>query len=350
MMPIIQDLRSKIDEMAENQDYIRNNQEDIQDMQDEIKLQHDEFRETLEDLLNQIDNIKLNFDDDKELQESMLGQIDDLRGFTDDLKAVLDDITDAQSQNFKNLYENFEALKNEQKNKLDEMKKHHNEFVEKVATNYKNLEMLLKQSMGECNSVVNQRKRDHSDTITELKNMNKKLNELKNETQVYTSSMGYIRSAVDKLVEYTKINNAIQAQDEIDRKAINLLGAKEKSKNSELKPGKSPVSLDKQCLSCSGQVSSVIGLFKMACLSYNSNPVNYRNSNFDRRELIEIQKRMLESLRDESELNRLEVNIPRSITPIPFLPRQASETSDSNYRSYSPELPPLSRKQNSLLL
>lgn len=49
-------------------------------------------------------------------------------------------------------------------------------------------------------------------------------------------------------------------------------------KNSTMKKKKDSeinVQVDKKCLSCSGQSSTVLSAFKLACLNYNSSKVEY---------------------------------------------------------------------------
>lgn len=45
---------------------------------------------------------------------------------------------------------------------------------------------------------------------------------------------------------------------------------------------KSVLALDPKCLSCSGQNSTLISTFKMACLAYAPTPVVFRNVEFTR--------------------------------------------------------------------
>ena len=43
-------------------------------------------------------------------------------------------------------------------------------------------------------------------------------------------------------------------------------------------------------MSCTGNLDSKINLFKIACINYTSNPVNYQGKQVNRRELISLQK------------------------------------------------------------
>lgn len=70
------------------------------------------------------------------------------------------------------------------------------------------------------------------------------------------------------------------AQDEADRQSVALYGYKSSGLSSEecRTKGfqeKSLFTLNKQCLTCSGQASVVLNAFKIACLSYNAKPFTY---------------------------------------------------------------------------
>ncbi|CAG9318952.1 unnamed protein product [Blepharisma stoltei] len=352
-MSFIQDLQSKIDDIIENQEIMRSQADEVQDIQDEIRGQLDEIRDHIGDLITQYEETKYTIDDDKEVQESILGQIDELREFLEEIKTLHDQLSELQSQNFKTVSEKIKFLEEDEKNQVENMKKECYEMTQNVSNGYKTVELLVMQALNECNAVINQRKRDHSDTITELKSMKKTINESKSEFQSYIGSILFLKNSIESLFEYAKINNALLMQDETDRKAISLLGIKEKTKNLDSKIGKAPVAIDKQCLSCAGQVASVVSAFKIACLNYSSNPVTYRNNSFERKELIDLQLRLIESSLEGYDSNRQDASISRSITPTLMMPRQNSASAERQlYRSVSPspEFPPLSKKSIASLL
>lgn len=53
---------------------------------------------------------------------------------------------------------------------------------------------------------------------------------------------------------------------------------------------KSVITLNKDCMSCTGNMEKKLNLFKVACLNYIPNPVVYQDKKIDRKELISLQK------------------------------------------------------------
>ena len=94
----------------------------------------------------------------------------------------------------------------------------------------------------------------------------------------------------------------------------------------------------------------------MACLAYNPSPVKYKNSKFGRKEIIEIQKRLLERVHaDPSELlDQIAAARPQSISAV----RQHRTVSlPSSHRIYQQlletpdsDLPPLAKRSGSSLI
>ena len=52
---------------------------------------------------------------------------------------------------------------------------------------------------------------------------------------------------------------------------------------------KSQFTMNQECISCSGNMSHTLNLFKVACLNYEPNPVFHEGHYIDRRELISLQ-------------------------------------------------------------
>ena len=48
--------------------------------------------------------------------------------------------------------------------------------------------------------------------------------------------------------------------------------------------------LNKDCMSCTGNLETKLSLFKLACINYQANPVNYQEKLVARQELISLQK------------------------------------------------------------
>ena len=94
------------------------------------------------------------------------------------------------------------------------------------------------------------------------------------------------------IIECLKILNVLCKQDESDRESIALMGYKESKNKGQTKP---IISLDKQCLTCTGQASVVITAFKIACLAYTPSSVTYKENTFSRKELLEAQEMILKN-------------------------------------------------------
>eukprot|EP00347_Sterkiella_histriomuscorum_P014958 403358851 len=107
----------------------------------------------------------------------------------------------------------------------------------------------------------------------------------------------FIKSQANMILgiqESVQILIKLGLQDEQDRKSISLYGFKMNESEKSLINEKPIVTLDKQCLSCSGQSSIVINAFKMACLSYQPQPITYQNVTSSRESLFTQTQGILE--------------------------------------------------------
>jgi len=59
------------------------------------------------------------------------------------------------------------------------------------------------------------------------------------------------------------------------------------------------MTIDKRCLSCSGNASTVLAGFKLACLSYAPSPVVYRDMPHSRSELIKLRMDLLAQAKEQ---------------------------------------------------
>ena len=55
-----------------------------------------------------------------------------------------------------------------------------------------------------------------------------------------------------------------------------------------------PVSMKKECLSCTGVPSHVMELFKIACITYKPSQVFYRQNKLSRKRLLKMRKTLLD--------------------------------------------------------
>ena len=83
------------------------------------------------------------------------------------------------------------------------------------------------------------------------------------------------------LIECVRLEMSLSWQDQQDRQATALYGAAPE----EAPPGESPVTLNQQCQSCSGDKKYINRAFKIACLSYIQTGVKHGDQVFSREEL-----------------------------------------------------------------
>lgn len=159
--------------------------------------------------------------------------------------------------------------------------------------NLQELGLIINQALAECTSAITSRKRDQSDFAMEIKALHQKAENFESQYGILHERMDSINRNMDYITEALRIINLLYKQDEYDRESIALMGYKE----TKGKAGKSIISIEKQCLSCTGQASVVLTAFKIACLAYSPSLVTYRDTVFSRKELIDVQAKMLNSFR-----------------------------------------------------
>lgn len=225
--------------------------------------------------------------------------IDESKALAKSLVSELKEYHDRDSAYFR---ETFKDIK-------EDIEKKHKivlESIEKVANdankNLKELELIINQALAECTSAITMRKRDQSDFSIEIKALHQKAEGIEGQYGAINERMDMINRSMDYITESIRIMNALSKQDEIDRESIALMGYKEGKEGKYGKISKPVVSIEKQCLSCTGQASVVLTAFKIACLAYSPSCVNFRDITFTRKDLIDIQHRILSTLRVEKSL------------------------------------------------
>lgn len=138
--------------------------------------------------------------------------------------------------------------------------------------------------------------------IKDLSEIRSHLNSSINEISDKVASVSGFDEQADKLAELiqssiktSKILYKLIAQDEIDRKTIQLSAYSENKQSckSVIRP-KLSVSLKPECMSCTGQGPLVYSAFKMACLNYAPSEIMYEGKNYTRQVLIEKLGEVLE--------------------------------------------------------
>jgi len=141
--------------------------------------------------------------------------------------------------------------------------------------------------------------------------------------QAKSKAMG--TDVISALVESQLLSAALDFQDDKDRRSIALFGQKSDGRErggflpdltgGKQDLGRSPrrdrkflgndsdaepvLSLERKCLSCTGSVGTVLAGFKLACLQYAPGPVNYKNSTYDRSELIQLRITLLNQAKEQ---------------------------------------------------
>lgn len=132
-------------------------------------------------------------------------------------------------------------------------------------------------------------------------------------SKLFHSAMGDIKTMINSLVEVLNINYNLQKQDEKDRESIALMGLTQNTntldyqKNSDIPP----ITLDKNCLSCSGRTTVILRAFKAACLSYSPSTVAYKGHNLSRLNLLDCVNLAIVNLKTKlSDKDLLKSEIP----------------------------------------
>lgn len=187
---------------------------------------------------------------------------------------------------------NLSSLINETKSSLLKsilsIKSNHENYTENVDRKISEVEVNIQQAVYECNSASANRKRDHTDISSQIKHFLSTVDEVSRQGSSLTETLETINKTLETIIDFCRITTALQSQDESDRESIFLMGTRE-SKKSKI------VSIDKRCLSCAGQSSSVIAAFKIACLAYEPSLVPLQEKKYSRKELISMQRSLLRS-------------------------------------------------------
>ena len=165
-----------------------------------------------------------------------------------------------------------------------------------IQNEHKELETLLKQSVIEFNSYVSSKRREITDIHHQIKQHHKIFKE--NDSRFYSiiKELSKIDKNLHVIQEINTISYHLLKQDEIDKKSMSLIGCKTTKENKKKSKGsKSPISLDKNCISCANNLAQVTSAFKIACLAYTSSPISYNNTTITRLELLEKLEKMIDN-------------------------------------------------------
>lgn len=331
--------------------------EEIQAMRDSLERNYSEFSdfqtETTEFSQRTITRIM-------EINDKILGVNDRQDDFYTQmvlLKASLENTSEEVDKVDRRHQKNSEELGNvigKTRKDLQESIDNAHGYMKNYIENTKNLLMTIEYqvsaAVNEVNASSAQRKRDKNDNKSEFMNLNLTAESILKQIDNFKKTFESVGRSINLITEYLRINISLQFQDELDRESIALIGYKEgKQGHSRGRSGtslgqKPSVSLDKQCISCSGQVNLITSAFKIACLAYTPSLVNFRDSMYQRTELLEIQKKMVEGIINAplaSEVSCERIRLSKTPKPAWRPPSSLSMYVNSGVVN-TPDLPPIS--------
>ena len=233
-------------------------------------------------------------------------------------------ISNTHEVHIKELKDILENYKNNLNLDINELRNDNEEKFNEQNRILHDVELLTNQAVYECNSQLNNRKRENNDFHFELKNIQGKIVEINKKYAGVLDSIEMLSKKIISIIEYSKLTCLLQQQDEADRESIALMGYKDpKVVKPHQRLAKPVISFDKQCMSCTGQSSVVINAFKIACLAYAPSPVAFQGERYSRRELIDLQNKLLESAAPES-------------LDSPLLEKRQAKTASTTMKNYRP--------------
>ncbi|OMJ77627.1 hypothetical protein SteCoe_22753 [Stentor coeruleus] len=153
----------------------------------------------------------------------------------------------------------------------------------------------------ESKQLAKQRLKDLSDVYTFIDKSLEPINEKLSKYDSIDMRISKVQESVSNVLEGEKIIYELIAQDEQDRRGIQLMGYSENHQKIKNTPrNRLTVSLKPECLSCTGENPLIYSAFKMACLNYNPSEVKYNFRLYPRKSLIEKLGEFLISLSEDT--------------------------------------------------
>lgn len=152
--------------------------------------------------------------------------------------------------------------------------------------------VLSKALRSEVQTVTKRDKRGSSDLKGELGLLTERVVGLEQARMAQEQALTVLKEACRGLAECLVVIQTLFAQDEKDRENIQLTGYREAHRS-----GSKPViSLNSDCLSCSGQTQPYLAAFKIACLNYTPSLVHFRGSLLPRIQVIDQVGNLVQSV------------------------------------------------------
>ena len=217
-----------------------------------------------------------------------------------ELSKIKEDFTRVAEKNSKKLKKTQEKLikfstdfiQNEIK-KLKIAKKEALDKIEQSAETVRNmmindqeeLRINIRLIYDENKYLMKQRNTDMMKVDNEVKQLNSVQLDQSNDIRYLKEELQSIKNFQDCLLESSKILFNLLKQDEKDRENLQLTGLGESKSHSKVRP---TLTLRPECLSCSGQASSVYSAFKLACINYLPSEVEHKSKLLPRKTLIRV--------------------------------------------------------------
>ena len=250
-----------------------------------------------------------------EVQQGLTKQIQEievtLTAYINENKEKLDSISSAINSDLKPwVLNSVSSTIDEALSKIRETNAQSSKLMEEK---YSIIDFNLQQSVKDFNSYVLLKRREVNDLANLVKSHDKILKRNSEDIAIVENDLSDMTNGYDKLKEAMIAVNALLKQDEIDKKTLSLLAVKTHKPLNRKK--QTLVNMEKTCISCVNNVAQVLPAYKVACLAYNSSPVQVNDRLASRIEILDDQYELLASM-------------PRSLTPI-----------GNRGRSLTPELP-----------
>ena len=208
-------------------------------------------------------------------------------------------MAESQSANFKKTQNEIISFTSEFVEKeIGNLKKIKEESIKKIKNSAEKVKKMLINDQEELRlnirliydenrQLIKQRVSDMQKIDTELKTITSTQTEILNTLNYTKEELVTMKNFQECLLESTKILFSLLKQDEKDRENLQLTAYSE-HRSKSLTKHKPQVTLRPECLSCSGQASSVYSAFKIACLNYTPSDILFNNRHFPRISLIKL--------------------------------------------------------------
>ena len=364
----IKDFTEDIDLLHEK---IQRVQDDFKDSVKRLQNTDSGLDEKLQVILKKLYENSVKIDELKQYQQTMLEKAEadkvEIYGEITALHKKIETEGEKMLLKFEILSDDFTAISSKVNNNLDSLNDQFKKFTvktdsamelegQKLAEFYdtitktnQTLDMQIQQAALECNSAVTQRKRDHCDNMSEFRKIHQIFDSFHAKHESFNRSIDSFNRSLQLLVELSRITLVLLQQDESDRESIALFGVKDSKHASSrsISLSKPSITIDKQCLSCSGQPNFVTTAFKIACLAYSPTSVVFKETVYERSEMLEIQKRIIDGISGDTEndyAGLYEVSKQTySLKPVQWRPlsRLSNLSISQPMVSATPDLPPL---------